>query len=206
MDGLDIEKAARQLTVFPIRHLKAGIRLATILFETDRMIMEKLLVRNGFLIVDRIPAAPSSCRLINTVFQKIDIQGRLLDQLEDNITSAPVALQILKALDASIVFGVGLDAFLVGSQSSDMNHSLTPYQRLTRYILKKRVSTCLVYRLRVECLQLFFVSFSVKSSHGRCALPNAEDCIPSVSKKRLFGSEEVSRVFGHLFIINVAMF
>lgn len=45
IEGLDFELALKQpQTVYKVRHMKAGIRLATLLFETNEEIIAKLLV------------------------------------------------------------------------------------------------------------------------------------------------------------------
>lgn len=85
-EGLNFEAALKQpLPVYKVRHMKAGIRLATSLFQTDINITNKLLEK--------------------------DIPHKLLELYDQQSMALPIKLLILRAIDASTFTKQGMTYF-----------------------------------------------------------------------------------------------
>lgn len=96
-EGLDYEKAISQAqTPFKVRHIKAGIKLATSLFQTDDEIVEKM-INQG------------CCK-------------QLLDLYSKPYMTLPVKLLVIRALDAATFVNKALKYFLNEKLTFELSH------------------------------------------------------------------------------------
>ncbi|XP_067142152.1 protein virilizer homolog isoform X2 [Centruroides vittatus] len=147
-EGLNFDAALKQLVpVYKVRHMKAGIRLAIALFQTDANITNKLLEK--------------------------DIPHKLLELYDQQFMALPIKLLILRAIDASTFTKQGMTYFIQKSflykpsyaidlkrevaNSNEMNcnedkqcknklesKSLTGYQKLLDILMEKQSTRAVV--------------------------------------------------------------